>query len=160
MIDQYGRDLGPFPNCQSEEDENNDKSTKMWAEEDTQVLRKIILRKTNATTITLREKCPNTEFFLVRKFLDSDWIFSPNPGKYGSEKTPYQYLSVFSPYAGKIRTRKNSIFGYFSRSVILLILLQHLISLFFILAEGLFPLSIDFNQIYNNVTFMNFCGLC
>ena len=29
----------------------------------------------------LREKCPNTEFFLVRIF--------PNTGKYGPEKTPY-----------------------------------------------------------------------
>ena len=47
---------------------------------------------------TLREKCPNTEFFLVRIFPDLDWIrrdteylsvFSPNPEKYGPEKTPY-----------------------------------------------------------------------
>ena len=47
---------------------------------------------------TLREKCPNTEFFLVRIFPHSDWIqtdtkylsvFSPNAGKYGPEKTPY-----------------------------------------------------------------------
>ena len=45
----------------------------------------------------LREKCPNTKFFLVRIFLSSDWIrrftenvvFSPNAGKYGPEKTPY-----------------------------------------------------------------------
>ena len=40
----------------------------------------------------LREKCPNTEFFLVRIFLHSDWIrrdTSPNAGKYGPEKTPY-----------------------------------------------------------------------
>ena len=29
------------------------------------------------------------EFFLVRIFLYSDWIFSPNIGKYGPEKTPY-----------------------------------------------------------------------
>ena len=38
---------------------------------------------------TLREKCPNMEFFLVRIFLYSDWI----------------------------RTRKNSVFAHFSRSV-------------------------------------------
>ena len=47
---------------------------------------------------TLREKCPNTEFFLVRIFRHSDWIrrdtsylsvFSPNAGKYGPEKSPY-----------------------------------------------------------------------
>ena len=41
-----------------------------------------------------REKCPNTEFFLVRIFLYSDWIrteyvFSPNTGKHVPEKTPY-----------------------------------------------------------------------
>ena len=43
-------------------------------------------------------KCPNTEFFLVRTLLHSDWIrryipylpvFGPNAGKYRSEKTPY-----------------------------------------------------------------------
>ena len=44
---------------------------------------------------TLREKRPNAEFFLVRTFLK---IFSQNK---------------------KIRTRKNSVFGHFSRSQIL-----------------------------------------
>ena len=48
--------------------------------------------------LTLPEKCPNTEFFLARIFPHSDWIrrntsylfvFSPNTGKYGPEKTPY-----------------------------------------------------------------------
>ena len=48
--------------------------------------------------LTLREKYPNMEFFLVRIFLHSDWIrrdthylpvFSPNAGKYRPEKTPY-----------------------------------------------------------------------
>ena len=63
-------------------------------------------------TNTLREKCPNMEFFLVRVFRHSDWIrrdtkylsvFSPNAGKYGPEKTPYldtftQWIdSIFSP---------------------------------------------------------------
>ena len=33
----------------------------------------------------LREKCPNTEIFLVRNFL----VLCPNTGKYGPEKTPY-----------------------------------------------------------------------
>ena len=33
---------------------------------------------TSGVTITLREKCPNTEFFS-----------GPNTGKYGPEKTPY-----------------------------------------------------------------------
>ena len=46
----------------------------------------------------LREKCPNTEFFLARIFLYLDWIrkftkqislFSPNTGKYRPEKTPF-----------------------------------------------------------------------
>ena len=48
--------------------------------------------------IALREKCPNTEFLLVRIFLHLDWIlrftpyislFSPNTEKYGPEKNPY-----------------------------------------------------------------------
>ena len=45
---------------------------------------------------TLREECPNTELFLVRIFLRSEWIrreylsvFTPNMGKYRPEKTPY-----------------------------------------------------------------------
>ena len=47
---------------------------------------------------TQREKCLNTEFFLVRIFPHSDWmrrdtkylsVFSPNAAKYGPEKTPY-----------------------------------------------------------------------
>ena len=46
----------------------------------------------------MREKCLNTEFFLVRIFSHLDWIrrdteylsmFSPNAGKYEPEKTPY-----------------------------------------------------------------------
>ena len=49
-------------------------------------------------TDTLREKCLNTEIFLVRIFPHSHWIrrdtrylsvFSPNAEKYGPEKTPY-----------------------------------------------------------------------
>ena len=47
---------------------------------------------------SLREKCPNAEFFQVCIFQHSDWIrrltepisiFSPNTGKYGPKKTPY-----------------------------------------------------------------------
>ena len=47
---------------------------------------------------SLREMCPNMEFFLVRIFPHSDWIrrdtkylsvFSPNAGKYEAEKTPH-----------------------------------------------------------------------
>ena len=46
----------------------------------------------------LREKFPNTEFFLVPIFSHLNWIwrdteylsvFSPNAGKYGPDKTPY-----------------------------------------------------------------------
>ena len=48
--------------------------------------------------IALPEKCPNTEFFLVRNFphlggirRDTEYlsVFSPNARKYGPEKTPY-----------------------------------------------------------------------
>ena len=41
--------------------------------------------------LTLLEKYPNTEFFLVRMFPHSDGIRrdSPNTGKYGAEKNPY-----------------------------------------------------------------------
>ena len=48
--------------------------------------------------LALREMCPNTEFFLVRIFPHSDWsrrdteylsIFSPSAGKYGPEKAPH-----------------------------------------------------------------------
>ena len=44
----------------------------------------------------LREKCPKTEFFLIRIFPHSGWtkylsVFSPNAGKYGPEKTLYLY---------------------------------------------------------------------
>ena len=42
--------------------------------------------------VTLREKCPNTEFFL-------------------------SVLSCIGTESRKIRTRKNSVFGHFSRSV-------------------------------------------
>ena len=50
------------------------------------------------TSASLREKCPNTEFFLVRIFPHSGLIrrdtpylsiFSPNAGKHRPEKTPY-----------------------------------------------------------------------
>ena len=45
------------------------------------------LRSTHQTR-TLREKCPNTEFFLVRIFPYLS-VFSPNTRKYGPEKTLY-----------------------------------------------------------------------
>ena len=49
--------------------------------------------------------CPNTEFYLVRIFPHSDWM-----------RRDTEHLSVFSLNAGK-QTRKNSVFGHFSRSV-------------------------------------------
>ena len=39
-------------------------------------------------TYVQREKCPNTEFLLVRIF-PHPALFSPNAGKCGPEKTPY-----------------------------------------------------------------------
>ena len=59
---------------------------------------KKVVHAVNFEARALREKCSNTEFFLVRIFPPSDWIrrdteylsvFSPNVGKYGTEKTPY-----------------------------------------------------------------------
>ena len=54
--------------------------------------------------VSLGEKCPNTELFLVRIFLYSDWIWTVS-------------LRIQSEYR-KIRTRNNSVFGRFSRSVL------------------------------------------
>ena len=53
---------------------------------------------------TLREKCPNTKLFLVRIFPHSDWI--------RRDRVPLFIQSE----CGKIRSRKNSVFGHFSRS--------------------------------------------
>ena len=61
---------------------------------------------------SLREKYPNTEFFLVLIFPHSDGIrkdteylsvFSPNAGKYGPEKSPY--LDTFHAVYCKQRSR-------------------------------------------------------
>ena len=61
--------------------------------------------------VSLREKCPNTEFFLVHIFSHTKYlsVFSPNAGKYGPEKTPY--LDTFhAVYVwNKKRTRKTKI---------------------------------------------------
>ena len=56
------------------------------------ILLNIIFLQSCVTSIslllyTLCEKCPMTEFFLVRAF--ASLCFSPNAGKYGPEKTPY-----------------------------------------------------------------------
>ena len=51
---------------------------------------------------SLREKCLYSEFFLVRIFPHSDWIwrdteyltvFSPNEGKYGPERFEYRHVT-------------------------------------------------------------------
>ena len=49
----------------------------------------------------LREMCPNTELFLVRIFLYSDWI--------------WRFTRIQSEYR-KIQTRTNAVFGHISRS--------------------------------------------
>ena len=71
---------------------------------------------------SLREKYPNTELFLVRIFLYSDWI-RREVSKYGVISDPYfpvfwlnteRYRGSFriqSDYR-KIRTRNNSVFGH------------------------------------------------
>ena len=52
----------------------------------------------NQIIVSLREKCPNTELFLVRILPHSEWIwrdisylsvFTPSVGKNGPEITPY-----------------------------------------------------------------------
>ena len=53
---------------------------------------------------SLRERCPNTEFFLVRIFSHLDLIRRDIP-----------YLRIQSEWR-KIRARKNSVFGHFSRN--------------------------------------------
>ena len=62
--------------------------------------RRIWLEKQSQKSI-LREKCPYAEFFLVHIFLCSDWIRGN--------------IRIQSEYR-KIRTRKDSVFGHFSRS--------------------------------------------
>ena len=55
-------------------------------------------------TITLREKCSGTEFFLVRMFPLSDWI-----------QRDTSYLSVFSLNAGKYGPKKLRIWTFFTQ---------------------------------------------
>ena len=60
----------------------------------------LISRIEQILTLPLREKCPNTEFFLVRIFPHSDWI-------------------RISPYSVQMREnteQKNFVFWHFSRS--------------------------------------------
>ena len=55
-------------------------------------------------TITLREKCSGTEFFLVRMFPLSDWI-----------QRDTSYLSVFSLNAGKYGPKKLRFWTFFTQ---------------------------------------------
>ena len=57
-------------------------------------------------SLTQREKCPNTEFFLVRIFLYFDWI-----------RRFTEEIIWIQTKCSKIQSRKNSVFGHFSRSV-------------------------------------------
>ena len=61
------------------------------------------------------KKCPNTEFFLVRIFLYSSWIRRFTVFELDTEIYSVNYC-IQSEYR-KIRTRKNSLFGHFSRRV-------------------------------------------
>ena len=73
------------------------------------------------TRNTLREKCPNTEFFLIGIFPHSDLIrrdtpylsvFSPNAGKYGPEKAPYldSFHAVMCIFTGVLELAKRRYF--------------------------------------------------
>ena len=59
-------------------------------------------------TLLLREKCPNTELFLVRPYFP---VFGLNTEIYEVN------LRIQSEYR-KIRTRNNSVFGHFSPRVL------------------------------------------
>ena len=66
----------------------------------------------------LREKFPDTEFFLVRIFLHSDWIrrFTPYFPVFRVNTEIYSVnLRIQSEYR-KIQARKYSVFGHFSCS--------------------------------------------
>ena len=87
----------------------------------------------------LRENCPNTVFFLVRIFPHSDWIqrdteylfaFSPNAGKYGSEKTPH--LDNFHAVMMKATIDNNSNCVYFSKSFQVMV---YIIFLYFLVMD-------------------------
>ena len=57
--------------------------------------KQVELREEIKIHTAMREKCPNTEFFLVRVLIHSDWI-----------RRDTEYLSVSSPNAGKYEPEK------------------------------------------------------
>ena len=69
-------------------------------------IRSLTLLPVTLLKVTLREKCPNTEFFLVCIFPYLYWL-----------RGDILFLSVFSPKAGKYRPEKNSVLGHFSRKI-------------------------------------------
>ena len=85
---------------------------------------------------TLREKCPNTEFFSGLYFPVFGLIYSVN-------------LRVQSKYK-KIRTRKSSVFGHFSRTVNPFVR-QALINPFHSTGLFLHPLKTSENQRFSDV---------
>ena len=64
-----------------------------------------MVKLVNSKTLSLFENYPNTELFLARIFPHSDWIRRDGVS-----------LRIQSE-CGKIRTRNDSVFGHFSRSV-------------------------------------------
>ena len=69
-------------------------------------IRSLTLLPVTSLKVTLREKCPNTEFFLVCIWPYLYWL-----------REDTLFLPVFSPNAGKYRPEKNSVFGHFSRKI-------------------------------------------
>ena len=66
----------------------------------------------------LRVKCPNTELFLVRIFLYSDWIRRDTKYflAFGQNTERYKVSFRIQSECGKIGTKNNSVLGHFSRS--------------------------------------------
>ena len=69
-------------------------------------IRSLTLLPVTSLKVTLREKCPNKEFFLVCICPYLYWL-----------REDTLFLPVFSPNAGKYRPEKNSVFGHFSRKI-------------------------------------------
>ena len=70
---------------------------------------------------SLRAKCPNTAFFLVRRDTEYLSVLNPNTGKYGPEKNPYFLQHIFT----------FQIIELFSRYDFLLKQTQHLLGLIY-----------------------------
>ena len=80
---------------------------------------KMASKELPSISLKLREKCPNTELFLIRIFPHSNWIrrdtlYFP---AFGLNRERYFVSLRIQSECGKIQTRNNSVFGHFSRSV-------------------------------------------